>query len=202
MKLLLKHISLCASVGVCNLLLFALLIRTSLFGNIYIYYYRILYIIVVLALLTLAVLIGLRFWAKKSEKSFWLLTPTEIFSVVVTVGACMALVASVASMPIDRSYTIYSLADMAESPEHIYSQQDVENAFIDGYIKNMGATKRRLEEQISIGNIAQVDSGYQITEKGIRQIGIFRLYERMFPVSDKRILYPDTAGLIPQRTEN
>ena len=44
--------------------------------------------------------------------------------------------------------------------------------------------------EISSGNIEQVDSGYRITANGIRTVEIFRFISKLYPVSDK-FIYPN-----------
>ncbi|MGP1410953.1 MAG: hypothetical protein ACTTKD_03890 [Peptoanaerobacter stomatis] len=78
---------------------------------------------------------------------------------------------------------------MEKNSEHIFSESEIEESFVNGYIIDMEATKRRIEEQISLGNIEKVDNGYRITEKGIKLVKMLKLYETVFPVEEKRVLY-------------
>lgn len=102
----------------------------------------------------------------------------------------MALFFSLGLMSIERSYTVYSLADMAEHADKIYSTKDIEQQFINGYVLGTDASKKRITEQLYIGNLEEIDGGYRITKKGKNLIGFFRFIEKIFPVPDKSSIYP------------
>lgn len=63
-------------------------------------------------------------------------------------------------MSLDRSYTIYTLAEMADNPERVYSMEEIENSFINVYIKEMQNTERRIAKQV------EAEGGYRISDKG------------------------------------
>lgn len=103
----------------------------------------------------------------------------------------MALFFSLGPMPIERSYTIYSLADMADHSNTIYSAEDIKTQFIEGYIEEANESQKRIDEQVYIGNLEEVPNGYRITEKGKHLIKLFRVIETVFPVPDKNSIYPN-----------
>lgn len=103
----------------------------------------------------------------------------------------MALFFSLGPMTIERSYSIYSLADMTDHADVVYSAEDIKHQFIDGYIEGANESQKRLDEQVAIGNLEEVDGGYKISEKGIRLVKIFRLVEAIFPVPDENSIYPN-----------
>lgn len=103
----------------------------------------------------------------------------------------MALFLSLGPMTIERSYTIYSLANMTENAATVYSAEEIKQQFISGYIEEAGESQKRIDEQVYIGNLLEVDGGYRISEKGKRLIKIFRMIENIFPVPDKNSIYPN-----------
>lgn len=180
-----KYFIRCIILGICNVVLLAITIRTPLFKGELIYYYRVVYLVMFNILLTLAVGLALR----NKHKIFNILAE-EIAAIYVSVFLAMLFLVTIISMPIDRSYTIYSLADMSEKSEKIFSGKEIENSFIEGYIYEMEATERRIQEQVYLGNIEKIEDGYKITKKGKALIEFFRLYEKIIPISEKRVLYP------------
>lgn len=110
----------------------------------------------------------------------------------------MALFLSLGPMTMERSYTIYQLADMADHAEQVYSAEEIKTRFINGYIEGKQEHRKRIDEQVSIGNLAKTDSGYQITEKGKRLVRLFRLVEKFFPVPDKNSIYPNGKESVNQ----
>lgn len=103
----------------------------------------------------------------------------------------MALFLSLGPMTIERSYTIYSLAEMRDSSQEVYSAQEMKGRFIDGFIEGANENQKRIDEQVSVGNLEPVDGGYKITSKGKRLIDMMRLVEAVFPVPDKTCIYPN-----------
>ena len=103
----------------------------------------------------------------------------------------MALFLALGPMPIERSYTIYSLAEMADSEKDVYSAGEIKTQFIEGFIEEANESQKRIDEQVYIGNLEQTDEGYRITAKGQRLIKLMRLVESIFPVPDKTCIYPN-----------
>jgi predicted transcriptional regulator len=155
-------------------------------------YYAI--IINIILLILLFALYGLSIKAPKTKMIFLVLQPTGIISGVIISFLFSALFITMGPMPIDRSYSIFIIADMYENPDKVFSQEEIERVFKEKYIQKNEATKRRIEEQKSIGNIEQVMGGYSITKKGRRLIEIMRFVELLYPVDEKRTLYPEWQG--------
>ena len=103
----------------------------------------------------------------------------------------MALFLSLGPMPIERSYTIFSLADMSENPDMIYTSEEIKEQFIEGYIEDAGESQKRIDEQVYIGNLEEIEDGYRITTKGKQLISLFRFIEYIFPVPDENSIYPN-----------
>jgi hypothetical protein len=156
---------------------------------VYIYYYRMLYYTGIASAILFALLLVVHFVRKRNKR---FLNIPVILSAIIISALFTALFVTAGPMPIDRSYSIFSIADMYEHSDRVYSAEEIEQAFMNQYIVQNEATKRRIEEQKSIGNIEETDEGgYRITEKGQRLIKTLRLVETFYPADEKRTLYPE-----------
>lgn len=165
----------------------AVLLRTPLLAGMKAFLYRLL---VLDALCCVALLAAAAVICARKKTLFGL----ELSAVIMCIGLStlfMALFLSLGPMPIERSYTIYSLANMADSAEPVYSFEDIKTQFIDGFIEDANETQKRIDEQVSIGNLEETDGGYRITEKGERLIRLLRFVEAVFPVPDETCIYPN-----------
>ena len=125
------------------------------------------------------------------RERLWSLSFSDFVVCIGISALAMALFFSLGPMVIERSYTIYSLADMADHPEKIYTAQEIETRFIEGYVEGAQESRKRIDEQVYIGNLEEVVDGYRITGKGLRMVALFRIVEWIFPVPDKNSIYPN-----------
>lgn len=51
--------------------------------------------------------------------------------------------------------------------------------------------QKRIDEQVYIGNLAEVSGGYRFTEKSSRLVKLFWMVEKVFPIPDKNSIYPN-----------
>ena len=188
-----ESIKLCKAVIVCVCgcvfiaAVVALLLRTPLLAGQKAFLYRLLMLDAIACVVLLAVLAPA---AVRRGELFGL----SMSSVVMCVGLStllMALFLSLGPMTIERSYTIYSLADMTDHADKVYSYEDIKDQFIEGYIEGANESQKRLDEQVAIGNLEETDGGYRITAKGQRLVWVFRLVESIFPVPDENSIYPN-----------
>lgn len=188
-----ESIKLLCAVGLCAVLcltiaaVVALLLRTSLLAGQKAFLYRLLMLDAIACVVLLAITVPI---VVKRGRLFGL----ELSSVVMCVGLStllMALFLSLGPMTIERSYTIYSLAEMTDSDKDVYTYEEIKLQFIEGFIEEAGESQKRLDEQVYIGNLEQTDGGYRITAKGQRLIKLMRLVEGVFPVPDKTCIYPN-----------
>lgn len=190
MKELLKTI-LCYVVSIIvGMVLLSVFMHLNFFSGTKIYYYRSLYDAVLIVAILLAVFIGLSVLFRKKQVKFIELSPQLIVSSVAVTGLVLALFITIAPMTIDRSYTIFSLSDMSENDEMVFTAEEIENRFSQIYIHEYQSTSKRIEEQVAIGNMEEKDGGYIISEKGKRLVSLFRFVEKFYPVEDERIIYP------------
>lgn len=186
-KFLLRAVGLCAAACVVIAAVVAVLLRTPLLAGQKAYLYRLLVLDVIACVVLLAVLVPVV--VKRGE-----LFGLGLSSVVMCVGLStllMALFLALGPMPIERSYTIFSLADMAEEPETVLTTEEMKAQFVNGFIEEAGETQKRIDEQVYIGNLEETDGGYRITAKGQRLIKLMRLVESVFPVPDETCIYPN-----------
>ena len=183
---LVKAMCLCIMFCLFIVVIVALLLRTPLLAGQKAYLYRLITFdiiaCIILLTLTLPVII-------KRGKLFGL----NLSSVVMCVGLStlfMALFLSLGPMPIERSYTIYSLAEMRDSTKEVYSAEEIKEQFVNGFIEEANESQKRIDEQVYIGNLEEVDGGYKITAKGKNLIDVMRFVESIFPVPDETCIYP------------
>ncbi len=187
LKKLLYAVVVCICMCLVIAAIVALLLRTPLLAGQKAYLYRLLVLDAVACVVLLAVLVPV---TVKRGSLFGL----GLSSVVMCVGLStllMALFLALGPMPIERSYTIFSLADMAEEPETVLTTEEMKAQFVNGFIEEAGETQKRIDEQVYIGNLEETDGGYRITAKGQRLIKLMRLVESIFPVPDETCIYPN-----------
>ena len=185
--MLLRAVAVCIVLCVAIAAVVALLLRTPLLAGQKAYLYRLLAYDAIACVVLLAVLVPV---TVKRGSLFGL----ELSSVVMCVGLstlAMAVFLSLGPMPIERSYTIYSLAEMTDSDKDVYTYEEIKDQFIEGFIEEAGESQKRIDEQVYIGNLEETDGGYRITAKGQRLIKLMRLVESIFPVPDETCTYPN-----------
>ncbi len=185
--MLLRAVAVCIVLCVAIAAVVALLLRTPLLAGQKAYLYRLLAYDAIACVVLLAVLVPV---TVKRGSLFGL----ELSSVVMCVGLstlAMAVFLSLGPMPIERSYTIYSLAEMTDSDKDVYTYEEIKDQFIEGFIEEAGESQKRIDEQVYIGNLEETDGGYRITAKGQRLIKLMRLVESIFPVPDETCIYPN-----------
>lgn len=182
---LVYFISLVAGMGFLSLFM-----HIDIFSKVHIFYYSTLMNAVLAVIGVMGILFLLRFLKFKYID----ITLNLIFSSSLLVGMAMFLFVTIAPLTIDRSYTIFMLSDMAENSGQLFTAQEIEDRFSDIYIYQYDSMEKRIDEQLSIGNIEEVESCYRISQKGENLVDLFRLVERFYPVEDKRIIYPDYSN--------
>lgn len=81
---------------------------------------------------------------------------------------------------VDRSVTVYLLSRVEQEPSGI-APPLLERVFIDGYVRDMHAIDRRIDEQRRSGNISVgTDGKIRLTAQGRRFITLSRTVARLF----------------------
>ena len=105
---------------------------------------------------------------------------------------------SVGPEPVERSITVFLLSYLEEvndqDPDAVISAEELEDAFIDGYMYRIGEFEKRYEEQRVTGNIVEKvnkegETGFVITDRGRFFVDVFRLVSRVFNMGPE-LVYP------------
>jgi hypothetical protein len=82
---------------------------------------------------------------------------------------------------VDRSVSVYLLSTIERQQGRGIDPQQLQKAFITGYVVNMGAVDRRIDEQVKSGNLAVGRDGrVRLTPQGRRFMDFSRIVERLF----------------------
>ena len=149
------------------------------------------YRLISIALLCCATFVIISIFVFKKKETVWGLSFSTFVLCIGLSTVFMCLFFTLGPMVIERSYTVYSLADMTDHPDTVYSAEDIKTQFIEEYIEKANESQKRIEEQVSIGNLEEVPGGYRITEKGKNLVKLFRFIETIFPVPDENSIYPN-----------
>lgn len=92
----------------------------------------------------------------------------------------------------DRSISVYFLSSMYEREEN-FRTKDLEALLWEGYFIGQSATKRRIEEQTHIGNMAINSTGeIYLTDKGRRFVEMSRIIAQLYNTRQE-FLWPNGA---------
>ena len=80
---------------------------------------------------------------------------------------------------------------MAENQEHSFSEDEIEEFFVDKYVNEYGAFDKRFYEQLKTGTIEKTDDTYHITERGKKLIGIYDVIAGLFNI-DRKLIHPQS----------
>lgn len=185
---LLKAVVVCAILCILIAAGVAGLLRTPFLADYQVYLYRLLIyeMLICIVMLIIAAIVGV----KLKGGTIWGITFSAQVMCIGLSTLFMALFFSLGPMTIERSYTIYSLADMADHSDVTYTAEDIKTQFIEGYIEGANESQKRLDEQVTIGTIEQTPEGYRITDKGRNLVALYRFIETIFPVPDESSIYP------------
>jgi len=195
MKKILKDLGITVLYNICifflGLILCSLFIKIDfLRGIIFIFYFRMLAYSILSALII--GIITLILVSRKRNKIFIFLDNKMIFSGFAISFLLIFSFLGVGPFCSDRSYTIFSLGYLYENEDKSYTQEEIEQIFIDGFVKNFGATKKRIAEQMNTGYIKETDGKYFISESGKKFIKLLRLIDFFFPTAtNPSSLYPN-----------
>ena len=184
MKTFLTYIGTYAGIITIAIISYALSFRTPLYSFMPVYFYRALMLLATMGISLFVVL-----WFLKDRITYIVFDIKDIGITCISFISIMAVFLSTALVAMDRSISVFILADMSQNPKVIFTEKDVENRFLDIYVEKYGAMNQRFEEQIVSGNIEQIGEGYRITKGGQGLIGFFRFLVNIFPVEGK-FLYP------------
>ena len=152
--------------------LFVASFHAILFKNLDVFFYRGLILILFWGILSSGVMIIL----KKSKKWRKIITIRDIL-LFFTAFCCIHTVLFT-HLPVtaDRSISVFMLGHFADHADEVFTEQEMEEYFINRYVRDYGAFSKRFHEQEETGTIQRVGDGYQITRRGLN---LMRLYEKI-----------------------
>ena len=169
---------------IVSFLIFVSLFHTTLFSNVKVLMYRGLIFLLLVAIINLSLGNILKKFFFKNLNGF------DIFSIMVMVCSIMMVFFVLVPVTVERSVSVYMLSEMDESGTS-FSKEDIEEKFIDTYVKKFGAFDKRFDEQIVTGTINKVDDNkYIINNKGKFIVKMFRFISKIFN-TDKKLVYPN-----------
>lgn len=165
----LRQLSLLGVLTLLGFALYVLLFWAGAGASMTILFYR----GVVLAVLT-ALLVGLiALWpaGRTGDSSL----PIAAAALSLSFNICFLVLLPVT---VDRSVSVYLLSTVERRP---MTSEELQRAFIDGYVVKMGAIDRRIDEQRKSGNVTVGSDGkVHLTKQGERFMAFSRLIARLF----------------------
>ena len=128
-------------------------------------------------------------FAKKKWSNIGL-TGKDVF--VMFVGFCCFNTVFFTLIPVtvERSVSVFTLSYMESHDDHLYTQEDVRDVFVDIYVDEYQAFEKRFNEQVVSKNLVEVEPGkYQLTDNGKAIVHMFRAIAEVFD-TDRRLVQP------------
>ena len=158
--------------------LFVASFRMILFKNLDVFFYRGLCLILFWGILSSGAMALLKYLKniKYLEKWRKIITIRDI--ILFFTAFCCVHTVLFTHLPVtaDRSISVFMLGHFADHPDEIFTEQEIEEYFINRYVRDYGAFSKRFHEQEETGTIQRVGDGYQITRRGR---DLMRLYEKI-----------------------
>lgn len=171
--------------SIVSFVFFVLLFHTKLFSNVQVLMYRGIIFIVISAVLNIILSIIIKRMLFKELNGF------DMFSIVVFYMSVTMVFFILVPVTVERSVSVYMLSYADESDTN-FTKSDIENSFIDIYLKDFGAFDKRFDEQIETGTIEKVnDNEYRLNDRGRFIVRLFRFIANVFN-TDKKLVNPIT----------
>ena len=177
-----------AALYIISFLLFILLINTPLFSGMKVLMYRGIVLLIITSIIASGLLLLLRNWRRIS----WLSVKDAVLVFILCTSINMVFFTLV-PVTVERSVSVFMLSVMDSDPEKTYTEEEIGEIFVDKYVYEYEAFKKRFDEQVTTGSIEQTpDGSYKITSKGRFIVKLFRGISDLFD-TDKRLVYPDQS---------
>ena len=166
---ILRQLLLLAALSLVGFAIYVLLFWAGVGASMTILFYR----GVALAFLT-AILVGLlALWAARRTGDSSL--PIAAAALSLSFNICFLVLLPVT---VDRSVSVYLLSTLEQRS---MNASELQRTFVDGYVVNMGAIDRRIDEQRKSGNVTvSPDGKVRLTKQGERFMAFSRLVARLF----------------------
>lgn len=165
---------------------------TGFLGRISILFYRGLVLIAVGEVFCFVVLL----MARRKWPSWHVRDAVSACAFAGGIAVCLLIVLPVT---IDRSISVFMLTQMAAQPDHAFTPSELQNLFVDVYVKRYEQIDRRLEEQEVSRNVAQTANGFRITPQGLAFVRFARFLSIVFQ-TDPRFVTPAATSVDPKRS--
>ena len=166
--------------------LIALSFRTALFSFLDVFFYRGIALIL--------------FWGLVITGAFLLMRSLffkDVFlyrdAVLLFVVFCSVNLLFFTHVPVtaERSISVFMLGTMSDHSEQTFSEEEMEDFFVERYVKDFGAFEKRFHEQVATGTIEEVAPGeYRITESGKKLMKMYETVADWYRIDD-RLIHPD-----------
>lgn len=91
----------------------------------------------------------------------------------------------------ERSISVFMLGTMSDNSEQTFSEEEMEDFFIERYVEDFGAFEKRFHEQVETGTIEEVATGeYRITESGKKLMRMYETVADWYQIDD-RLIHPN-----------
>ena len=180
-----KLFSIYAVLVALGTLLYIVSFRTPLFGGMDVFFYRGIAIII--------------FWGAVIAAAMALLKRFKQFKKLITVrdilllfaGFCCVHVVIFTHLPVtaERSISVFMLGYMADNADKSFTEDDIEQYFVDRYVGDYGAFEKRFHEQLVTGTIEEAGDGrYRITEGGKKLMKLYDAVADWYCI-DKKLIH-------------
>ncbi len=181
-----RLISIYAGLYMIATIIFIAMFHTSLFQSMDVLMYRgILFLILSGGIAALLMLFCMRVMPKG-----WITVKDVI---LLFCGCCCVNMVLFTLIPVtvERSVSVFMLSYMDQNEELQFTQKDIEEIFVEKYVKDYGAFEKRFHEQLVTGSIQENEDGtYCITSRGKQIVTMFRMIAKWFQ-TDQRLVYPN-----------
>lgn len=158
--------------------------HTFLFSFIDVFFYRGIILIIFWGIIITLIMLYLKLKIHSA-----LITIRDIIMVFVLFSSFNVVFFTHVPVTANRSISIFMLGYMSDHSEEVFSEDDIEEIFIEKYVNEYKAFSKRFHEQVVTGTIKKVNGGYQITEKGRNLVKIYELVTDMYGL-DKKLIHP------------
>lgn len=170
-------------------ILFIGLFHTTLFQSVKVLMYRGIIFLIITGILS-AVL--MYFAGKKILKKKSLIDTKDVLLMFCGFCCVNMVIFTLIPVTVERSVSVFMLSYMEESDKKSFTEEEIQDAFIDIYVKDFGAFEKRFEEQLVTGSIEETgENSYVLTENGEQIVRLFRTVAKWFHTDD-RCVYPIT----------
>lgn len=196
-KKLFQYIACFLISSIISFILFILLFHTVLFANMHVLMYRGIVFLLICGIINLLISHLLTRVLLKELNGF------DTFSIMVMFVSISFAFFILVPVTVERSVSVYMLSNMYET-DKAYSKSEIEENFINIYVKKFGAFDKRFEEQIVTGTIDKIIENdvniesndtsigtvrYKINDRGKFIVKTFRFIANLFN-TDKKLVYP------------